>query len=190
MCRLQKEAQENSVFGASWASFWVLYAKVLCFLPFSPNSPLYVYKLFEGPCQVILFNISQSFITAVPHGSHAVCNLKSPLDCRSVFVFHHWFVTLLILWLRLCLILLHVYNFDLYMILRICFLQVLSNNNQLYLKSVSQVDAGQYVCKAIVPRIGVGETEVTLTVNGQCTHFIFSDIVNCGTICVDPFFHF
>lgn len=43
---------------------------------------------------------------------------------------------------------------------------VLSNNNQLYLKSVSQVDAGQYVCKAIVPRIGVGETEVTLTVNG------------------------
>ncbi|KAK1879748.1 Kin of IRRE-like protein 1 [Dissostichus eleginoides] len=32
--------------------------------------------------------------------------------------------------------------------------------------SVSQADAGQYVCKAIVPRIGVGETEVTLTVNG------------------------
>lgn len=46
-------------------------------------------------------------------------------------------------------------------------LQVLSNNNQLYLKSVSQADAGQYVCKAIVPRIGVGETEVMLTVNGQ-----------------------
>uniref|UniRef100_A0A3Q3IK13 Ig-like domain-containing protein n=1 Tax=Monopterus albus TaxID=43700 RepID=A0A3Q3IK13_MONAL len=46
------------------------------------------------------------------------------------------------------------------------FLPVLSNSNQLYLKSVSQVDAGQYVCKAIVPRIGVGETEVTLTVNG------------------------
>lgn len=45
--------------------------------------------------------------------------------------------------------------------------QVLSNNNQLYLKSVSQADAGQYVCKAIVPRIGVGETEVTLTVNGK-----------------------
>ncbi|CAL8343152.1 unnamed protein product [Merluccius merluccius] len=43
---------------------------------------------------------------------------------------------------------------------------VLSNNNQLYLKSVSQADAGPYVCKAIVPRIGVGETEVTLTVNG------------------------
>uniref|UniRef100_A0A3B3BJL5 Kirre like nephrin family adhesion molecule 1a n=1 Tax=Oryzias melastigma TaxID=30732 RepID=A0A3B3BJL5_ORYME len=43
---------------------------------------------------------------------------------------------------------------------------VLSNSNQLHLKSVSQADAGQYVCKAIVPRIGVGETEVTLTVNG------------------------
>uniref|UniRef100_A0A674ME07 Kirre like nephrin family adhesion molecule 1a n=1 Tax=Takifugu rubripes TaxID=31033 RepID=A0A674ME07_TAKRU len=43
---------------------------------------------------------------------------------------------------------------------------VLSNSNQLYLKSVSQADAGQYVCKAIVPRIGVGETEVALTVNG------------------------
>uniref|UniRef100_A0A8C1RD25 Kin of IRRE-like protein 1 n=1 Tax=Cyprinus carpio TaxID=7962 RepID=A0A8C1RD25_CYPCA len=43
---------------------------------------------------------------------------------------------------------------------------VLSNSNQLFLKSVSQADAGQYVCKAIVPRIGVGETEVTLTVNG------------------------
>lgn len=55
------------------------------------------------------------------------------------------------------------------------FLQVLSNNNQLYLKSVSQVDAGQYVCKAIVPRIGVGETEVTLTVNGQLV-FTLSDI--------------
>lgn len=45
--------------------------------------------------------------------------------------------------------------------------QVLSNSNQLFLNSVSQADAGQYVCKAIVPRIGVGETEVSLTVNGQ-----------------------
>lgn len=53
--------------------------------------------------------------------------------------------------------------------------QVLSNSNQLYLKSVSQVDAGQYVCKAIVPRIGVGETEVTLTVNGQKTSLIKYD---------------
>ncbi|KAJ8011541.1 hypothetical protein DPEC_G00059300 [Dallia pectoralis] len=43
---------------------------------------------------------------------------------------------------------------------------VLSNNEELVLKSVSQLDAGQYVCKAIVPRIGVKETEVTLTVNG------------------------
>lgn len=64
-----------------------------------------------------------------------------------------------------------------YILLLVCFLQVLSNNNQLYLKSVSQVDAGQYVCKAIVPRIGVGETEVTLTVNGQLV-FTFSDIDN------------
>lgn len=58
--------------------------------------------------------------------------------------------------------------------------QVLSNSNQLFLKSVSQADAGQYVCKAIVPRIGVGETEVTLTVNGQqtSTQFNVSLLVN------------
>ncbi|XP_044847068.1 kin of IRRE-like protein 1 [Mauremys mutica] len=43
---------------------------------------------------------------------------------------------------------------------------VLSNSNQLYLKSVTQADAGQYICKAIVPRIGVGEREVALFVNG------------------------
>ncbi|XP_019366422.1 PREDICTED: kin of IRRE-like protein 1 [Gavialis gangeticus] len=43
---------------------------------------------------------------------------------------------------------------------------VLSNSNQLYLKAVTQDEAGQYVCKAIVPRIGVGEREVTLYVNG------------------------
>uniref|UniRef100_A0A4W5RI25 Kirre like nephrin family adhesion molecule 1b n=1 Tax=Hucho hucho TaxID=62062 RepID=A0A4W5RI25_9TELE len=43
---------------------------------------------------------------------------------------------------------------------------VLSNNEELVLKSVSQADAGQYVCKAIVPRIGVRETEVNLIVNG------------------------
>lgn len=59
---------------------------------------------------------------------------------------------------------LHIYSACVYICVR---LQVLSNNNQLYLKSVSQADAGQYVCKAIVPRIGVGETEVTLTVNGR-----------------------
>lgn len=45
--------------------------------------------------------------------------------------------------------------------------KVLSNSNQLYLKSVTQADAGQYICKAIVPRIGVGEREVTLYVNGE-----------------------
>ncbi|XP_014047359.1 kin of IRRE-like protein 1 isoform X1 [Salmo salar] len=43
---------------------------------------------------------------------------------------------------------------------------VLSNKEELILKSVSQADAGQYVCKAIVPRIGVRETEVNLIVNG------------------------
>ncbi|XP_030069239.1 kin of IRRE-like protein 2 [Microcaecilia unicolor] len=43
---------------------------------------------------------------------------------------------------------------------------VLSNGNTLHLKSISQEDAGVYVCKAIVPRIGVAEKEVPLTVNG------------------------
>lgn len=62
--------------------------------------------------------------------------------------------------------------FSLPLSLFLSYAQVLSNNNQLYLKSVSQADAGQYVCKAIVPRIGVGETEVTLTVNGQYSSFI------------------
>lgn len=67
---------------------------------------------------------------------------------------------------------------------------MLSNNNQLYLKSVSQADAGQYVCKAIVPRIGVGETEVTLTVNGQSlsTYLaanINADVSRKGENCVN-----
>ncbi|KAF7242314.1 Kin of IRRE-like protein 1 [Varanus komodoensis] len=44
--------------------------------------------------------------------------------------------------------------------------QVLSNGNTLHLKAVAQEDAGVYVCKAIVPRIGVAEKEVTLAVNG------------------------
>ncbi|XP_055510321.1 kin of IRRE-like protein 1 [Leucoraja erinacea] len=43
---------------------------------------------------------------------------------------------------------------------------VLSNSNHLYLKAITQADAGPYVCKAIVPRIGVGEREVILKVNG------------------------
>ncbi|XP_066495093.1 kin of IRRE-like protein 2 [Tiliqua scincoides] len=43
---------------------------------------------------------------------------------------------------------------------------VLSNGNTLHLKAVTQEDAGIYVCKAIVPRIGVAEKEVTLAVNG------------------------
>uniref|UniRef100_A0A8D2JHK3 Ig-like domain-containing protein n=1 Tax=Varanus komodoensis TaxID=61221 RepID=A0A8D2JHK3_VARKO len=45
--------------------------------------------------------------------------------------------------------------------------QVLSNGNTLHLKAVAQEDAGVYVCKAIVPRIGVAEKEVTLAVNGE-----------------------
>ncbi|KAK7886672.1 hypothetical protein WMY93_026293 [Mugilogobius chulae] len=43
---------------------------------------------------------------------------------------------------------------------------VLSNSNTLQLKAVTQEDAGVYTCKAIVPRIGVAERDVTLTVNG------------------------
>ncbi|XP_009467868.1 PREDICTED: kin of IRRE-like protein 3 [Nipponia nippon] len=43
---------------------------------------------------------------------------------------------------------------------------VLSNENKLTLKSVRQEDAGKYVCRAVVPRVGAGEREVTLTVNG------------------------
>lgn len=47
------------------------------------------------------------------------------------------------------------------------FLQVLSNENLLTLKSVRQEDAGKYVCRAVVPRVGAGEKEVSLTVNGR-----------------------
>ncbi|XP_066507537.1 kin of IRRE-like protein 3 [Hoplias malabaricus] len=46
---------------------------------------------------------------------------------------------------------------------------VLSNENTLTLKVVKQEDAGKYVCRAVVPRVGVGEKEVTLTVNGPPT---------------------
>ncbi|XP_029428599.1 kin of IRRE-like protein 3 isoform X3 [Rhinatrema bivittatum] len=43
---------------------------------------------------------------------------------------------------------------------------VLSNDNFLTLKMVRQEDAGKYVCRAVVPRVGAGEREVLLTVNG------------------------
>lgn len=45
--------------------------------------------------------------------------------------------------------------------------QVLSNEKTLTLKAVRQEDAGKYVCRAVVPRVGAGEREVTLTVNGK-----------------------
>ncbi|KFP01263.1 Kin of IRRE-like 1, partial [Calypte anna] len=60
---------------------------------------------------------------------------------------------------------------------------VLSNSNQLYLKSVTQADAGQYVCKAIVPRIGVGEREVTLFVNASGQAWAWKEnILEAGTL--------
>ncbi|XP_072885768.1 kin of IRRE-like protein 3 isoform X2 [Hemitrygon akajei] len=43
---------------------------------------------------------------------------------------------------------------------------VLSNDNTMVLKAVTQEDAGKYVCRAVVPRVGAGEREVSLTVNG------------------------
>uniref|UniRef100_A0A3B3XLY7 Ig-like domain-containing protein n=1 Tax=Poecilia mexicana TaxID=48701 RepID=A0A3B3XLY7_9TELE len=46
---------------------------------------------------------------------------------------------------------------------------VLSNENLLTLKNVRQEDAGKYVCRAVVPRVGAGEKEVSLTVNGPPT---------------------
>nr|XP_046153985.1 kin of IRRE-like protein 3 isoform X1 [Oncorhynchus gorbuscha] len=46
---------------------------------------------------------------------------------------------------------------------------VLSNENILTLKAVRQEDAGTYVCRAVVPRVGAGEKEVSLTVNGPPT---------------------
>lgn len=44
---------------------------------------------------------------------------------------------------------------------------MLSNENILTLKSVRQEDAGKYVCRAVVPRVGASEKEVSLTVNGK-----------------------
>uniref|UniRef100_A0A4W6DAW6 Kirre like nephrin family adhesion molecule 3 n=1 Tax=Lates calcarifer TaxID=8187 RepID=A0A4W6DAW6_LATCA len=46
---------------------------------------------------------------------------------------------------------------------------VLSNKSTLTLKAVKQEDAGKYVCRAVVPRVGAGEREVSLTVNGPPT---------------------
>ncbi|KAG7470495.1 hypothetical protein MATL_G00114450 [Megalops atlanticus] len=46
---------------------------------------------------------------------------------------------------------------------------VLSNDNILTLKAVRQEDAGKYICRAVVPRVGAGEKEVSLTVNGPPT---------------------
>uniref|UniRef100_UPI0035902862 kin of IRRE-like protein 1 isoform X2 n=1 Tax=Myxine glutinosa TaxID=7769 RepID=UPI0035902862 len=52
---------------------------------------------------------------------------------------------------------------------------VLSNSNVLRLSGVTQSDAGEYVCKATVPRIGVGERTVSLSVKGP--PIISSDLV-------------
>ncbi|KTF77831.1 hypothetical protein cypCar_00036006 [Cyprinus carpio] len=49
---------------------------------------------------------------------------------------------------------------------------VLSNENILTLKSVRQEDAGKYVCRAVVPRVGAAEKEVSLTVNGMFEAFL------------------
>ncbi|XP_037605290.1 kin of IRRE-like protein 3 [Sebastes umbrosus] len=46
---------------------------------------------------------------------------------------------------------------------------VLSNKNTLTMKAVKQENAGKYVCRAVVPRVGAGEREVSLTVNGPPT---------------------
>uniref|UniRef100_A0A4W4FLD8 Ig-like domain-containing protein n=1 Tax=Electrophorus electricus TaxID=8005 RepID=A0A4W4FLD8_ELEEL len=50
---------------------------------------------------------------------------------------------------------------------------VLSNENILTLKAVKQEDAGKYVCRAVVPRVGAGEKEVSLTVNGKRAFCLF-----------------
>uniref|UniRef100_A0A4W3HGY6 Kirre like nephrin family adhesion molecule 3 n=1 Tax=Callorhinchus milii TaxID=7868 RepID=A0A4W3HGY6_CALMI len=43
---------------------------------------------------------------------------------------------------------------------------VLSNTNAMTLRAVTQGDAGKYTCRAVVPRVGAGERDVTLIVNG------------------------
>ena len=47
---------------------------------------------------------------------------------------------------------------------------MLSNKNTLTLKAVKPEDAGKYVCRAVVPRVGAGEKEMSLTVNGKNNH--------------------
>lgn len=56
------------------------------------------------------------------------------------------------------------------------FSQVLSNEKTLTLKTVRQEDAGKYVCRAVVPRVGAGEREVTLTVNGKTPRLMLSGV--------------
>lgn len=59
---------------------------------------------------------------------------------------------------------------------------MLSNGNTLQLKAVTQEDAGTYTCKAIVPRIGVAERDVTLTVNGEWLLFrVYRVVCNVWT---------
>lgn len=60
---------------------------------------------------------------------------------------------------------------------------MLSNGNTLQLKAVTQEDAGTYTCKAIVPRIGVAERDVTLTVNGKKFLKEQKKIINRLSIC-------
>lgn len=81
------------------------------------------------------------------------------LKCKSAFAV----IAFCDLWLNLYF-LLCCFSF-------LFFLQVLSNENLLTLKSVRQEDAGKYVCRAVVPRVGAGEKEVSLTVNGELQYW-------------------
>lgn len=59
---------------------------------------------------------------------------------------------------------------------------MLSNSNTLQLKAVTQEDAGTYTCKAIVPRIGVAERDVTLTVNGESLGMVWTDLLKAQCV--------
>lgn len=65
------------------------------------------------------------------------------------------------------------------MMFNFLWLQVLSNENLLTLKSVRQEDAGKYVCRAVVPRVGAGEKEVSLTVNGKLCFVLCLNMPQC-----------